>query len=339
MLDVQGLCTEFPTAGGVVRAGSEINLQVNAGEVVGLVGESGSGKSVLLRTLLGVLPPPGRVAAGRIDFDGRDLLTLSERELRALRGGEIALIPQDPINSLNPSLSIGYQVTRALKLHRATKPAAGWEAEAEELLRHVGIDARGKLGRYPFNFSQGQLQRVMTAIAALSGRPRLLLADEPTTSLDVTIEAQILWLIRRLQLELGMAVIFVTHDLGVIAKLADRVAVMYAGAIVEEAPVRELFRRPRHPYTIALLKSAAGFVDRDGKRLYALGGAPPDLTRLARAAPSPPVASGRPSSLSRRRPPSASSSPAIGSPATMPSWSPRRQASRRQGPCSGERSA
>jgi oligopeptide/dipeptide ABC transporter ATP-binding protein len=285
VLEVRGLRTEFPTRTGVVRATNDVNFSVDEGEVLGVVGESGCGKSVLLRTVLAILPSPGRVTAGEVLFDGQDLLRLPEQKLRQLRGGDVALIPQDPINNLNPSLTVGYQMERALKLHRSEKPSHGWSHEAEQMLNQVGIDARGKLGRYPFNFSQGQLQRVMTAIAVLSGHPRLLLADEPTTALDVTIQAQILWLISRFQRERKMSVVFVTHDLGVIAQVADRVMVMYAGSVVEEAPVRDLFKQPRHPYTIALLRSASGFLDSSGKRQYTLEGSPPDLVHLPPGCP------------------------------------------------------
>ena len=280
VLEVRGLHTEIPTDHGIVQTAHDVNLTVRAGEVLGLVGESGCGKSVLLRTILGLLQPPARVTAGEVLLRERNLLALSEKELRTVRGGEIALIPQDPINSFNPALSIGYQMTRVLKLHRDSEPEGGWDAEAARILRRVGIDPQGKLDRYPFNFSQGQLQRVMTAIAVYSGKPKLLLADEPTTSLDVTIEAQMLWLISQLQREEGMAVVYVTHDLGVVAQLADRVAVMYAGTIVEEAPVEEIFRNPKHPYTIGLLKSSGAHGQTDDRRMFALPGAPPDLTKL-----------------------------------------------------------
>jgi oligopeptide/dipeptide ABC transporter ATP-binding protein len=280
VLEVRGLHSEFPTEHGVVRTARNVNLTVGPGEVLGLVGESGSGKSVLLRTLLGLLPHPGRVTAGEARFGGRDLLAMSEAELRGIRGGEIALIPQDPINNFNPALSIGYQMIRVLKLHRGVEPDERWASEAARMLQRVGIDPTRKLDRYPFSFSQGQLQRVMIAIAVLSSGPSLLFADEPTTSLDVTIEAQVLWLISQLQRERGMAVVYVTHDLGVVAQLADRVAVMYAGTIVEDGPVEEIFRRPRHPYTIAMLRSAGAFSERRERRLFALPGAPPDLTRI-----------------------------------------------------------
>jgi len=288
LLEIRDLVCEFPTEDGVVRATRNVDLSVEPGEIVGLVGESGSGKSVLLRTIMRMLRPPGRVVSGTIHYDGRDMSALSERELRRMRGGEIALIPQDPVNSLNPSLSIGYQVTRALRLHRGEAPAEGWRAEAVRILREVGVSVEGgKLRQHPFNFSQGQVQRIMTAVAVLAGRPRLLLADEPTTSLDATVEAQILWLIRSLQRETHTAIIFVTHDLGVIAQLADRVAVMYAGSIVEHGPVRELFANPLHPYTIGLLLSSRGFTDREAGsgRLYAMPGAPPDLTSLGPGCP------------------------------------------------------
>jgi oligopeptide/dipeptide ABC transporter ATP-binding protein len=285
LLEVRDLNVEFPTRSGPVRAVREVDLSVSPGEVFGLVGESGSGKSVFLRTLVRLTPPPGRVRSGEIRFGGRNVLDLGKADLERLRGGDISLIPQDPINGFNPALTVGHQMVRAAKRHRTAAPEHGWDREIEDMLRHVGIEVRGDLKRYPFNFSQGQLQRAMTAMAVLSGKPRLLLADEPTTSLDVTIESQILWLISELQREYGMAVIFVTHDLGVIAQMADRVAVMYAARIVEEAPVKQLFAQPSHPYTIGLLRSAGGFRDRTGKRLYALPGAPPDLTDVREGCP------------------------------------------------------
>jgi oligopeptide transport system ATP-binding protein len=280
LLDVRALRTEFPSRGGVVQAVRGVDFSVSEGEVVGLVGESGSGKSVFLRSLLRLITPPGRIADGEIRFGDRDVLRATDKELRHLRGGEIALIPQDPANALNPSLTVGFQMTRVLRLHRQVQPQDGWSGEAELMLKKVGVQAPGVLRRYGFNFSQGQLQRVMTAMAVLSGRPRLLLADEPTTSLDVTIAAQILWLISQLQREIGLAVVLVTHDLGVIAQMADRVAVMYAGRIVEDAAAVQLFARPAHPYTIGLLRSSQGFVDGSSKRLYAMPGVPPDMAAV-----------------------------------------------------------
>jgi oligopeptide/dipeptide ABC transporter ATP-binding protein len=277
VLEVRGLVTEFPTRHGVVRATRDVDLEVQRGEVLGLVGESGSGKTVVLRSILGLLKPPGRVVSGEVIHEGRDLRAMNRRDLDDLRGGSIGFVPQDPINAFNPVLNMGYQITRPLKRHRRSAPTSGWDVEAEALLERVGISPGGKLRQHSFNFSQGQLQRVMMAIATLAGRPTLLLADEPTTSLDVTVEAQILWLIKELQHESGMAVVFVTHDLGVVAQLADRIAVMYAGSVVEQGSVLDLFADPRHPYTIGLLRSSRGFSSGGRHNLYALPGAPPDL--------------------------------------------------------------
>ena len=233
LLEVRDLRAEFPTHQGVVHAIRGVSLTVSEGEVVGVVGESGSGKTVFLRSLLGLVPSPGRIVGGEIRFDGSDLLKATAEKMRRLRGGEIALIPQDPVNAFNPALTVGFQLVRALKLRRKTPPELGWNREAEMILKKVGIESEDALKRHPFRFSQGQLQRCMTAMAVLTGRPRLLLADEPTTSLDVTIGAQILWLISQLQREMGLAVILVTHDLGVIARLSDRIMVMRDGAVVE----------------------------------------------------------------------------------------------------------
>ncbi|MCS7002215.1 MAG: ABC transporter ATP-binding protein [Dehalococcoidia bacterium] len=278
LLDVRNLSVVYPSSRGLVRAVNDVSFQIQPGEAVGLVGESGSGKSTVLRALLGLIKEPGRIAAGEVVFKGRDLRALDPEEMRAIRGGQISMIFQDPVNAFNPAFTIRSQLTRALKLHRATPPPDGYDAEILRMLRRVGIDARGKLDSYPFNFSQGQLQRIMIAAATMAGQPALLLADEPTTSLDVTIEAQVLQLLRDLRRELGLALILVTHNLALVAELCDRVLVMYAGRIVEESDVFRMFEEPSHPYTAQLLRAIPSFPHR-GDRLYAMRGSVPDLAR------------------------------------------------------------
>src|SRR3954468_18953701 len=245
--DVRHLTRHFPTGRGTVRAVSDVSFSVRAGETVGLVGESGSGKSTVLRSLLGLLKPPGQGVAGEILFNGRDLRRMPDAELRKIRGGQISMIFQDPVNAFNPSFTIGDQLRRILKLHRPTAPDGGYDAEIVRMLARIGVDGRGKLGSYPFNFSQGQMQRMMIAVACLGGSPSLLLADEPTTSLDVTIEAQVLQLLRDLRQELGLALILVTHNLALVAELCDRVLVLYGGRLVEAGDVLTIFEQPGHP--------------------------------------------------------------------------------------------
>jgi oligopeptide/dipeptide ABC transporter ATP-binding protein len=284
LLDVRHLSTRFPTARGVVRAVDDVSFSIRPGETVGLVGESGSGKSTVLRSLLGLIRPPGRVVEGEIRFKGRDLRTLPERELRKVRGGQIGMIFQDPVNAFNPSFTIGSQLRRVLQLHRPTVPADGYDAEIVRMLARIGVDVRGKLDSYPFNFSQGQLQRMLIAAACLGGTPSLLLADEPTTSLDVTIEAQVLQVLRDLRRELGLALILVSHNLALVAELCDRVLVMYAGRLVEDGDVYTVFERPGHPYTEQLLRTIPAF-PHDGERLYAMRGNVPDLVGPIRGCP------------------------------------------------------
>jgi oligopeptide/dipeptide ABC transporter ATP-binding protein len=279
LLDVRGLSTHFPTQRGMVHAVEDVTFSIQPGEAVGLVGESGSGKSTVLRSLLGLINPPGRVVSGEVIFRGRDLSGLGQDELRRLRGGQISLILQDPVNAFNPSLTIGDQLRRILRLHRHQEPAGGYDREITRMLARVGVDAAGKLNQYAFNFSQGQLQRIMIAAACLGGEPALLLADEPTTSLDVTIEAQVLQLLRDLRRELGLALILVTHNLALVAELCDRVLVMYAGRLVEDGGVYSVFDTPAHPYTRQLLRSLPRF-PASAKRLEAMPGMVPDLTRL-----------------------------------------------------------
>jgi len=255
LLDVRDLQTQFTTSGGVVRAVDGVSWDVRAGETVALVGESGCGKSVsALSVMRLVAAPAGRIVGGRILFKGRDLLALRDDEMRKMRGREIGMIFQEPMTSLNPVLTIGRQLTETLEIHLGMSPAQA-RARAGEILGLVGIsDPERRLRQYPHQFSGGMRQRIMIAMA-LSCNPALILADEPTTALDVTIQAQILELLNRLQGELGMAVLLITHDLGVVAETADRVAVMYAGQVVEYCDVNSAFKRTLHPYTGGLLAS------------------------------------------------------------------------------------
>ncbi|MBA2570279.1 MAG: ABC transporter ATP-binding protein [Chloroflexi bacterium] len=254
ILDVKGLRTSFHTRDGVVRAVTGVDFTVRRGEVMGLVGESGCGKSVTSLSILGLIVRPGRIEAGQVEFDGRDLLQIKENELRKLRGDRIAMIFQQPTSSLNPVMDVGFQLGEVLEIHRGMKRRAA-RARALELMRMVGIpDPERRIDAYPHEMSGGMAQRVMIAMA-LACEPELLIADEPTTALDVTIQAQILDLMRTLQRETGTAIILITHDLGVVAEMCDRVAVMYAGEIVEQTDVRTLFARPKHPYTQGLIGS------------------------------------------------------------------------------------
>jgi oligopeptide transport system ATP-binding protein len=271
-----------------VRAVDGVSLRVAPGETLGIVGESGSGKSVTALSLLRLVPtPPGRIAGGRIAFAGTDLLSLPVDRMRAIRGREIAMIFQDPMTSLNPVLTVGRQIAEVLELHLGIDRAAAMRRTIE-LFEMVGIPAAAtRVGDYPHHFSGGMRQRVMIAMA-IACRPKLLVADEPTTALDVTIQAQILDLIRALQRELGMALIVITHDLGVVAGMADRVAVMYAGRVVEEGPSERIFGDPRMPYTIGLLQSVPRADARGQRRLTPIAGAPPEPhgeTRSCRFAP------------------------------------------------------
>jgi oligopeptide/dipeptide ABC transporter ATP-binding protein len=278
VLEVEGLSTSFYTRDGVVRAADGISFSVDRGEIMGLVGESGCGKSVTSLSIMRLVPPPGRIDAGTITFDGRDLLKLKEPEMRAIRGAQIAMIFQQPTSSLNPVWDVGRQIGEVLEIHRGMKKRDS-RLRALELLRMVGIpDPKRRLDAYPHELSGGMAQRVMIAMA-LACEPDLLIADEPTTALDVTIQAQILDLIRTLRDELGTAIILITHDLGVVAETCDRVAVMYAGEIVEQADVSTLFRDPRHPYTRGLIGSipVPGEVEHD---LAVIPGNVPNLIDL-----------------------------------------------------------
>jgi oligopeptide/dipeptide ABC transporter ATP-binding protein len=280
LLDVRGLSARFRMGQRLIHAVEDISFTLAPGEAVGLVGESGSGKSTVLRSLLGLVQPPGAITAGEVIFRDRDLRLVGEQELRRIRGGQISLILQDPVNAFNPSMTIGEQLRRILRLHRASEPADGYDREIMRMLARVGVDANGKLNSYAFNFSQGQLQRIMIAAACLAGTPALLLADEPTTSLDVTIEAQVLQLLRDLRQELGLAFILVTHNLALVAELCDRVLVMYAGRLVEDGDVYSVFEAPKHPYTRQLLRSLPRF-PASGQRLEGIRGAVPDLSSAA----------------------------------------------------------
>jgi len=280
LLDVRNLRTEFVTQDGVVHAVNGVTFALEEGETLGVVGESGSGKSVSMLTVMRLIPmPPGRIPSGEVMFQGQDLLKLSSEEMRQIRGNKIAMIFQDPMTSLNPVLTIGTQITEALELHLGMNKEKA-RKRAAELLKMVNIpEAERRLDDYPHQFSGGMRQRVMIAMG-LSCSPQLLIADEPTTALDVTIQAQITDIIKRLKHELGMAIIWITHDLGVIAGLADRINVMYSGYIVETAPTKELFANPLHPYTVGLLGSIPRLDDNQKEKLTPIEGLPPDLVNM-----------------------------------------------------------
>ena len=285
LLEVTNLATHFFTGAGVVRAVDGISFSIGAGEAIGIVGESGCGKSVTVLSLMRLIAtPPGRTVSGSIRFAGRDLLKLSDEEMRHVRGNEMAMIFQDPMTSLNPVLPIGLQIVEGLEFHTGmTRTLA--RRRAAELLDLVGIPSASKrLDDYPHQFSGGMRQRVMIAMA-ISCEPKLLVADEPTTALDVTIQAQILELLRRLRRDLGMALILITHDLGVVAGICDRVNVMYAGKIIESAEVDESFGDPRHPYTLGLLNSVPRIDRPIGAELVPIEGMPPDLIAVPPGCP------------------------------------------------------
>jgi oligopeptide/dipeptide ABC transporter ATP-binding protein len=280
LLEVRGLHTEFRTGAGTVRAVDGISYTVDAGETVAIVGESGSGKSVEALSILRLIAdPPGRIVSGEILFDGRDLRKLSEPEMREVRGRDIGMVFQEPMTSLNPVLTIGRQITETLEQHQGVDRATAGK-RAVELLEMVGIaDPQRRLKQYPHQLSGGMRQRVMIAIA-LACNPKLIIADEPTTALDVTIQAQILELMKSLTQRLSVAQIIITHNLGVVARYAHRVNVMYAGRIVEAGPADAIYHDPRHPYTIALLRSVPRLDQPRRARLDPVEGQPPDLTRL-----------------------------------------------------------
>ena len=285
LLRIEDLQTRFYTRDGVVHAVNGVSYSIDEGEILGVVGESGCGKSVHALSILRLIPdPPGRIESGEVWFDGKDLLTVSDEEIRRVRGGQLAMVFQDPMSSLNPAMTVGFQIVEALRLHLDMTERQAKE-RTTELLTTVGIpDAKNRLDDYPHQFSGGMRQRVMIAMG-LSCNPKLLIADEPTTALDVTIQAQIVDLIKRLQAELGMAVIWITHDLGVVADLAEKVNVMYAGYIVEHGNVRDVFKRTRHPYTIGLLGSLPRLDEDPGTELSAIPGFPPDLIDLKPGCP------------------------------------------------------
>ncbi|HDH09390.1 MAG TPA: ABC transporter ATP-binding protein [Chloroflexi bacterium] len=285
LLEVKGLKTRFYTQDGVVHAVNGISYTLDEGETLGIVGESGCGKSVSVLSLLRLIPePPGKIVGGEALFEGRDLLKMDPEELRHVRGRKIAMVFQDPMTSLNPVLTIGQQVGEALELHLGMSKREA-RKRTIELLEMVGIpEAAERVDDYPHQFSGGMRQRVMIAMA-LSCNPMILIADEPTTALDVTIQAQIIDLVKRLQDEIGMAVIWITHDLGVVAGLVEKVIVMYAGHIVERASVKDLYHDPRHPYTIGLLGSVPRLDEKRKRRLFSMKGLPPDLINLPPCCP------------------------------------------------------
>jgi peptide/nickel transport system ATP-binding protein len=278
LLEVRDLCMAFPTDGGAARAVDGVTFSLEPGRVLGLVGESGCGKSMTALCIMRLVPPPGEITGGSIRFEGRELLALSEPEMRALRGAEIGMIFQEPMTALNPVLTAGSQVAEAVALHHGLSRRRAW-ARSVELLDEVGIpDPERRASEYPHQLSGGMRQRVMIAMA-IACDPALLLADEPTTALDVTIQAEILALLRDLRARHGMAMILITHDLGVVAEQADDVAIMYAGRIVEHAPVDAVFAEPRHPYTQALLRAMPTLGQRRA-RLETIPGQVPSLTRM-----------------------------------------------------------
>lgn len=285
LLEVRDLKTHFYTDDGVVRAVNGISFTVDAQETLGIVGESGCGKTVTALSILRLIPePPGKIIGGKVLFQGRDLLSVGSQEMCEIRGAKIGMVFQDPMTSLNPVLTIGEQITEALELHLEMEPK-DTRKKAVELLQLVGIPEPGeRVDDYPHLFSGGMRQRAMIAMA-LACNPYLLIADEPTTALDVTIQAQVIDLVKRLKEETGLAVVWITHDLGIIAGLADRVLVMYAGYIVESAEVKDLYTDPRHPYTLGLLGTIPRLDDDARTPLTPIDGVPPDLINLPSGCP------------------------------------------------------
>jgi oligopeptide/dipeptide ABC transporter ATP-binding protein len=282
LLEVNNLQTHFPTRAGLVRAVNGVSFYLHRGELLGLVGESGCGKSITALSIMRLIAPPGKIVGGEIIFDGKDLLTLSDKQIREIRGDEIAMIFQDPMTSLNPVFTVGEQIAEALRLHRKLSRKQA-KAAAIEAMQEVAIpDPARRADDYPHQLSGGMRQRVMIAMA-LACNPKLLIADEPTTALDVTIQAQILELLDALRQTRELAILLITHDLGVVAEVADRVAVMYTGKIVEESPVEELFARPKHPYTEGLLRSVPKLTAEEvakAVRLETIEGMVPSPTEL-----------------------------------------------------------
>ncbi|MGW2181202.1 ABC transporter ATP-binding protein [Streptomyces sp. NPDC001732] len=279
LLEVRDLHVEFHTRDGVAKAVNGVDYSVAEGETLAVLGESGSGKSVTAQAIMGILDmPPGRIGGGEILFKGRDLLTMKQDERRRIRGQEMAMIFQDALSSLNPVLSVGQQLGEMFEVHRGMSRKDS-RAKAVELMDRVRIPAaKERVGNYPHQFSGGMRQRIMIAMA-MALEPSLIIADEPTTALDVTVQAQVMDLLAELQRELNMGLILITHDLGVVADVADKIAVMYAGRIVESAPVHEIYRAPAHPYTRGLLRSIPR-LDQKGRELYAIKGLPPNLLHI-----------------------------------------------------------
>jgi oligopeptide transport system ATP-binding protein len=281
LLSIQDLKTYFFTKRGVAKAVDGVNLSLENGQTLGIVGESGSGKTMTCLSVMKLIPPPGRIAGGGIVFQGRDLAAVSEKEYRHIRGRQIGMVFQDPMTSLNPFIPIGDQVAEPLQVHEGLSRRAALR-RAMEMLEKVGIpEPARRLDEYPHRFSGGMRQRVMIAMALIAN-PKLLIADEPTTALDVTIQAQVLELFRKVKAEFGTSIILVTHNLGIVAGMADHVAVMYAGRVVEYAPTEELFANPRHPYTLALLKAVPRLGDGTGELTAIPGSCPPNLAELPR---------------------------------------------------------
>jgi len=280
LIQVEGLKTYFFTEAGVIKAVDGLDLRIEKGETLGLVGESGCGKTVTALSILRLIPdPPGRIVGGRVLFDGRDLVRLEEEAMRQVRGAAISMIFQEPMTSLNPVFTVGDQITEAVRLHQGLPKREAWE-KAVQMLHLVKIpDPERRAKEYPHQLSGGMRQRVMIAMA-LSCNPKLLIADEPTTALDVTIQAQILELLQELKRELGMSIMLITHDLGIVAETAQRVVVMYAGKTMEEADIWELFKNPMHPYTQGLLHSIPQMGEARGGRLKAIPGIVPSLLDL-----------------------------------------------------------
>jgi oligopeptide transport system ATP-binding protein len=285
LLEIKDLKVRFHTSDGIVKAVNGVSYRLLPGETLGVVGESGCGKSVHARSIMRLIPiPPGKIKKGEVFYDGRDLLKLPINEMYKIRGPEIAMVFQDPMTFLNPVLNVGFQIVEAIKLHQNMDDKEAYQ-KAEELLSLVGIpEAKERLKDYPHQFSGGMRQRAMIAMS-LSCNPRLLIADEPTTALDVTIQAQIIDLVKRLQEQFGMAVMWITHDLGVAASLVKTINVMYAGYIVERGSVKEIFKKPRHPYTKGLLGSLPRIDQRPGSKLTSIPGNPPSLIGLTSGCP------------------------------------------------------
>ena len=285
LLNVQGLATQFRTREGMVHAVNGVSFKLKEGETLGIVGESGCGKSVTMMSILRLIPmPPGKIVSGQAIYQDKDLLKMSNDEIRHVRGAQISMVFQDPMTSFNPVITIGNQVAEPLEIHNGVTHKQALE-RAGEMLKMVGIpNVEERLKEYPHQFSGGMRQRVMIAMSLIC-TPQILIADEPTTALDVTIQAQIVELVKRLRDELGMAIIWITHDLGIIAGLAQRVLVLYAGFIIEEAPVKELYAHPQHPYTLGLLNSLPRMDETGYRRLTSISGMPPVLLRDVTSCP------------------------------------------------------